>query len=130
MGEPEAPQDGWTFRRYVDGQMDEDDYFDLAQQAAKDALMAQCQLCGGLIHVGDFSCEGCGYKPMPDLMQTDSLETAVYEYLDALRDSGKANMYGARPYLEQAFGFSKADANDWLWQWMETFADRHGLEGE
>ena len=48
-------------------------------------------------------------------------------YLDALRESGATNMFGAAPYLQEAFDLSKKDARSVLGTWMETFAERHGL---
>ena len=42
-------------------------------------------------------------------------------YLDELRESGVTNMFGARPYVEQAFDVSKSDAGTILSYWMESF---------
>ncbi len=47
------------------------------------------------------------------------------EYLDELRESGDTNMYGARPYLMDAFDMSKNDAAAILSYWMKTFSARH-----
>ena len=47
------------------------------------------------------------------------------EYLDTLRESGETNMFGARPYLQQAFGLEKDHANRVLSEWMRTFEERH-----
>lgn len=53
-------------------------------------------------------------------------ENEVYfEYLDDLRESAMTNMFGAGPYLQSAFGLSKSEAQDILFQWMDTFGDRH-----
>jgi hypothetical protein len=46
-------------------------------------------------------------------------------YLDELRESGQTNMYGAVPYLEDEFGFSKQDAILVLSYWMKSFEERH-----
>ena len=43
------------------------------------------------------------------------------DYLEALRKSGATNMYGASPYLQQAFGLSKQEARDVLMKWMESY---------
>ena len=48
----------------------------------------------------------------------------LFEYLDALRDSGVTNMFGAGPYLQEAFGLSRYEAKDVVLAWMETFHDR------
>jgi hypothetical protein len=47
------------------------------------------------------------------------------EYLDELRESGITNMFGAVPYLEDEFGFSKQDAKMVLSYWMDSFEERH-----
>lgn len=53
-----------------------------------------------------------------------------YEYLDELRRSSVTNMYGARPYLMDAFDMDEDDrdaqtmANEILGDWMKTFSAR------
>ena len=49
----------------------------------------------------------------------------LFEYLDALRDSGVTNMFGAGAYLQDAFGLSRYEAKDVVLAWMETFRQRH-----
>ena len=44
-----------------------------------------------------------------------------FEYLEMLRESGETNMFGASPYLQQAFGLSRYDAKDVLLEWMKTY---------
>jgi len=44
-----------------------------------------------------------------------------YDYLDALRDSGVVNMFGAGAYLEDRFGLSRAEAGDILIAWMDQY---------
>jgi hypothetical protein len=46
------------------------------------------------------------------------------EFLDDLRESGETNMFGAVPYLEDEFGFSRADAKIVLTYWMQSFGER------
>jgi hypothetical protein len=48
----------------------------------------------------------------------------LFEYLDALRDSGVTNMFGAGPYLQEAFGLSRYEAKDVVLAWMQTFRER------
>mgnify|MGYP003298699703 CR=1 FL=1 len=48
-----------------------------------------------------------------------------FEYLDALRESGITNMYGAGPYLQAEFGLEQREAREILIAWMETFEERH-----
>jgi len=46
-----------------------------------------------------------------------------YNYLMRLRDSGVTNMFGATPYLQNAFGLSRRDAQAILVEWMESFRE-------
>ena len=48
-----------------------------------------------------------------------------FEYLDALRESGVTNMFGAGSYLQEAFGLDRYEARDILMKWMQTFSERH-----
>lgn len=50
-------------------------------------------------------------------------------YLDALRESGDTNMFGAGQYLQREFGFSRYTAKDILLTWMKTYAERHPRSG-
>jgi hypothetical protein len=49
------------------------------------------------------------------------METKINAYLSALRDSGRINMFGATPYLQDRFGLTRAEAKAALLQWMESF---------
>jgi hypothetical protein len=53
------------------------------------------------------------------------LQEKVNVFLDQLRESGAINMFGAAPYVSDAFGVSKYEARDLVINWMETFAERH-----
>ena len=44
-----------------------------------------------------------------------------FEYLDALRESGVTNMFGAGAYLEDHFGLSRYEARDILLEWIQSF---------
>lgn len=54
-----------------------------------------------------------------------SMQEEVNDYLDALRDSGAINMFGAVPYVIDEFNVSKYEARDLVKNWMQTFAERH-----
>ena len=54
-----------------------------------------------------------------------SLQEQVNDYLDALRDSGATNMFGAAPYLVEEFGVNRHEAKNLLFTWMKTFEERH-----
>ncbi len=44
-----------------------------------------------------------------------------FKWLDDLRESGEMNMFGAAPYLADAFGLDKSAARKILQQWAKTF---------
>ena len=44
-----------------------------------------------------------------------------FEYLEALRDSGVTNMFGAGAYLENRFDLTRYEARDILLEWMNSF---------
>ena len=46
-------------------------------------------------------------------------------FLDQLQKSGVTNMFGAGPYISEAFGMSKQEARQYLKVWMETYEERH-----
>ncbi len=52
----------------------------------------------------------------------------VFSFLDALRDSGATNMFGAAPYIQREFGVDRTRARDLLLEWMESFSSRKGVE--
>lgn len=41
-----------------------------------------------------------------------------FKFLDALRESGLTNMFGAAPYLAASFSLSNSMARDILQEWM------------
>ena len=43
------------------------------------------------------------------------------DYLNALRDSGVTNMFGAGAYLQSHFGITRAAARAILLEWMKSF---------
>lgn len=59
-------------------------------------------------------------------MEIDMDKEEYFQYLDALRESGITNMFGAAPYLQREFDLTRYDARDILIEWMETFEQRHG----
>ena len=48
----------------------------------------------------------------------------VFMFLDDLRESGATNMFGAAPYIEEAFDVNRKDARALLLEWMSTYSDR------
>jgi hypothetical protein len=51
-----------------------------------------------------------------------------FVYLDNIRETGAINMFGAAPYLQDAFGLSRYEARDILLEWIDTFSERHGAK--
>ena len=51
----------------------------------------------------------------------EGVEKEMFTYLDDLRDSGITNMFGAAPYLAQAFDIDKRAAREVLSKWMKSF---------
>lgn len=52
------------------------------------------------------------------------MKEQYFDYLDALRESGAINMWGAAPYLQEAFGLSRQEARVIFLEWMDTFSQR------
>lgn len=48
----------------------------------------------------------------------------MLSYLDELRDSGKVNMYGAAPHIEQKFTLTMTEAREALAYWIKTYSQR------
>ena len=54
------------------------------------------------------------------------MKDSYFAYLDALRDSGVTNMFGAAPYLQNEFPqLTRAEARAVLLEWMESFTERN-----
>ena len=43
------------------------------------------------------------------------------KFLDALRESGEMNMFGAVGYIERVFGMPRSIAKNIFYQWTETY---------
>jgi len=53
------------------------------------------------------------------------MQDKVNVFLDSIRESGAINMFGAAPYVAEAFGVSRQEAREFLKNWMMTFAERN-----
>ena len=51
----------------------------------------------------------------------EEFKQEVFDYLVELRNSGVTNMFGAAPYLQQAFGLTRHEARKVLGEWMNSF---------
>jgi hypothetical protein len=57
--------------------------------------------------------------PRPEFVTDEHLR-----FLDALRESGEINMFGAAPYIADVFDLSNQEARKILAFWMQTFGAR------
>jgi hypothetical protein len=57
--------------------------------------------------------------------ENSGMDCIMFDYLDALRESGVTNMYGARPYLMDEFNLTRKHATFVLTTWMQTYSQRH-----
>ncbi len=53
----------------------------------------------------------------------ENVDKEYSDFLVALRDSGVTNMFGAAPYLQDAFGLDKREAREVLANWMRSFGE-------
>ena len=67
-------------------------------------------------------------KSLGESVVTEGLDKnkPYFDFLVALRDSGATNMFGATPYLQDAFGLSKSEARKILAEWMKSFNEAVG----
>lgn len=54
-------------------------------------------------------------------MTKTEFKQEVFTFLDNLRESGKINMFGAAPVVEEAYGLSRQDAREITTEWMDKF---------
>ncbi len=60
---------------------------------------------------------------MSYIKASDAKTQEYFDYLEDLRQSGDTNMFGARPYLQAAFGLSEERAAAILKGWMDGHDD-------
>lgn len=56
-------------------------------------------------------------------------EFRYFDWLEKLRQSGITNMFGAGPYLAQAFKLDEKTANAVLTKWMKNYSELQELRG-
>jgi len=52
-------------------------------------------------------------------LNTYTMKTEIFKYLDELRDSGVTNMFGAVPYILEEFDVTRKEAKEYLINWMK-----------
>jgi hypothetical protein len=62
---------------------------------------------------------------MSAMSDLDIIKDDVFITLDRVRESGKINMFGAAPYIQEWFGLNRNEARFLLNEWMRTFNERH-----
>ena len=62
---------------------------------------------------------------MSNTVEKLDCQDQVFAFLNLLRDSGKVNMFGAGPYVQEAFDFSRAQAKQYILAWMESHSNVH-----
>ena len=55
-------------------------------------------------------------------MSISTIDPEHLAFLEELRDSGQINMFGARPFLQEAFGLTKKNSSEILITWMSEFS--------
>ena len=64
--------------------------------------------------------------PKTEVPNIEGVVTAdVLEYLDALKRSGKINMFGASEYVAREFYLTIKNARTLHSYWMKTYSERH-----
>jgi len=45
----------------------------------------------------------------------------VFQFLEAVRESGVTNMFAAAPYISEHLGCDEKEARYWLMEWIESY---------
>ena len=51
-------------------------------------------------------------------------DQVYFDYLEALRESGATNMFGAGPYLMREFGVDRKESHRILSAWMDSYKEK------
>jgi hypothetical protein len=81
------------------------------------AVDTKTTLCGNV----SYALHGRGAKGEAEMERPAVCTDEHLKYLDVLRETGITNMFGARPYLVNAFTLTKQEAGEVLSYWMATF---------
>ena len=55
------------------------------------------------------------------MLPTDKAKRQYWLFLEALRQSGTTNMFGAAPYLAFVYGLKEDEATNILLEWMREY---------
>ena len=53
-------------------------------------------------------------------------QEVYFAFLDSIRETGKINMFGSAPYLQEVYGLKRHEAKEIVLAWMESFSSRRG----
>lgn len=62
---------------------------------------------------------------MAESKRPEGITDEHLEFLDALRESGVTNMFGASPYIQEEFCVDEKTARIILKYWIQTFGDEN-----
>jgi len=52
---------------------------------------------------------------------TDDMKEDMFDFLDAVRESGAINMFGSGQLIQEQYGLSRHEARDIVVEWMKTY---------
>lgn len=58
-----------------------------------------------------------------DIQLPEGMTPEMCQYLENLRQSGVTNMFGAGPFLQDAFDLSRREGSDYLMFWMQNYSE-------
>ena len=62
---------------------------------------------------------------MSEVVEKLDCQDQVFAFLNMLRDSGKVNMFGAGPYVQEAFDINRHQAKQYVLAWMKSYSNVH-----
>ena len=62
---------------------------------------------------------------MSEVVEKLDCQDQVFAFLNMLRDSGKVNMFGAGPYVQETFDFNRHQAKQYVLAWMKSYSNVH-----
>lgn len=72
----------------------------------------------------DYYNTSAGFVTGTFFMETVMNKDVVFQFLNDIRESGKINMFGAGPYVQEVFGVDRYEANELVKEWMMSFQKR------
>ena len=57
----------------------------------------------------------------------EKLKQEIFEFLDAVRNTGGVNMFEGGRVVQEHYGLNKHEAREILIEWMQTYSQRHSV---